>query len=102
MLRHVTSGPVEEQTLTRGRAGPQDPVSPVASPEHLVCMKLGAGTDEDERDAVRLIAKVEDVDVSRVRALTRRFLGASAIGWLEECLRRAGHPEARRAYTEGS
>ena len=28
---------------------------PVASPEHLVAMKLAAGTDKDERDAIRLI-----------------------------------------------
>ncbi len=75
---------------------------PVASPEHLVAMKIGAATDKDERDAMRLIAKVDDLDVDRSRELVRRFLGPSGIGRLEECLRRAGHPKARRAYTESS
>lgn len=76
--------------------------APVASPEHLVAMKLGAGTDKNERDAIRLLAKVEDLDVDHVRGLVRKFLGPAAIGRLEECIRRAGHPKARRAYTEGS
>ena len=75
---------------------------PVASPEHLVTMKIGAATDKDERDAMRLIAKVDDLDVDRTRELVKRFLGPSGIGRLEECLRRAGHPKARRAYTESS
>jgi len=75
---------------------------PVASPEHLVAMKIGAATDKDERDATRLIAKVNDLDVDRTRELVKRFLGPSGIGRLEECLRRAGHPKARRAYTESS
>jgi len=47
----------------------------VAPPEHLVAMKLAAGTDKDERDAIRLIAKVKDLDVEATRALVRRFLG---------------------------
>jgi hypothetical protein len=75
---------------------------PVASPEHLVTMKIGAATDKDERDAMRLIAKVEDLDVDRTRELVRKFLGPSGIGRFEECLRRAGHPKAKRAYTESS
>lgn len=75
---------------------------PVASPEHLVAMKIGAATDKDERDAKRLIAKVEDLDVDKTRELVRRFLGPSGIGRFEECLRRAGHPGAKRAYTESS
>lgn len=75
---------------------------PVASPEYLVTMKIGAATDKDERDAIRLIAKVHDLDVDRARELVKRFLGPSGIGRLEECLRRAGHPKARRAYTESS
>jgi len=75
---------------------------PVASPEHLVTMKIGAATDKDEREAMRLIAKVNDLDVDRTRELVKRFLGPSGIGRLEECLRRAGHPKARRAYTESS
>ncbi len=75
---------------------------PVASPEHLVTMKIGAATDKDERDAMRLIAKVEDLDVDKSRELVRRFLGPSGIGRFEECLRRAGHPKAKRAYTESS
>ncbi len=75
---------------------------PVASPEHLVAMKIGAATDKDERDAMRLVAKVEDLDVDRTRELVRRFLGPSGIGRFEECLRRAGHPRAKRAYTESS
>ena len=76
--------------------------SPVAPPEHLVAMKLAAGTDKDERDAVRLIAKVKDLDISATRDLVRRFLGPGLLGRLEECLRRAGQPLARRAYTAGS
>lgn len=75
---------------------------PVAPPEHLVAMKLAAGTDKDERDAIRLIAKVKDLDVDATRGLVRKFLGPGLLGRLEECLRRAGHPRARRAYTLGS
>ncbi len=76
--------------------------APVAPPEHLVAMKLAAGTDKDERDAIRLIAKVKDLDIGRTRDLIRKFLGPGLLGRLEECLRRAGHPQARRAYTVGS
>jgi len=75
---------------------------PVAPPEHLVAMKLAAGTDKDERDAVRLIAKVKDLDIEATRALVRKFLGPGLLGRLEECLRRAGHPRARRAHSLGS
>ena len=76
--------------------------APVAPPEHLVAMKLAAGTDKDERDAIRLLAKVKDLDVDRIRDLIRKFLGPGLLGRFEECLRRAGHPQARRAYTAGS
>jgi hypothetical protein len=48
---------------------------PVAPPEHLAAMKLAAGTDKDERDAIRLIAKVKDLDVEATRGLVRNFLG---------------------------
>jgi hypothetical protein len=65
-------------------------------------MKLGAGTDKDERDCIRLLAKVLDLDVELTRNLTRKYVGPAGIGRLEECLRRAGHPKARRAYTAGS
>src|SRR3954464_5834718 len=75
---------------------------PVAPPELLVAMKLAAGTDKDERDAMRLIAKVRDLDVEATRDLVRKFLGPGLLGRLEECLRRAGHPQARRAYSLGS
>lgn len=75
---------------------------PVAPPEHLVAMKLAAGTDKDERDAIRLIAKVKDLDIESTRGLVRKFLGPGLLGRLEECLRRAGHPQARRAYSLGS
>lgn len=75
---------------------------PVAPPEHLVAMKLAAGTDRDERDAIRLLAKVKDLDVEATRGLVRKFLGPGLLGRLEECLRRAGHPQARRAYSLGS
>jgi hypothetical protein len=75
---------------------------PVAPPEHLVAMKLAAGTDKDERDAIRLIAKVKDLDIEATRGLVRNFLGPGLLGRLEECLRRAGHPQARRAYSLGS
>jgi hypothetical protein len=76
--------------------------SPVAPPEHIVAMKLAAGTDKDERDAIRLIAKVKDLDVEATRSLVRKFLGPGLLGRFEECLRRAGHPLARRAYSAGS
>ena len=76
--------------------------APVAPPEHLVAMKLAAGTDKDERDAIRLLAKVKDLDIGRTRDLIRTFLGPGLLGRFEECLRRAGHPQARRAYTAGS
>lgn len=75
---------------------------PVTPPEYLVAMKLGAGTDKDERDCIRLLAKVLDIDVELTRNLTRKYVGPAGIGRLEECLRRAGHPKARRAYTAGS
>ena len=75
---------------------------PVAPPEHLVAMKLAAGTDKDERDAIRLIAKVKDLDVEATRDLVRKFLGPGLLGRLEECLRRAGHLRAKRAYSLGS
>jgi len=75
---------------------------PVAPPEHLVAMKLAAGTDKDERDAIRLLAKVKDLDVEATRNLVRKFLGPGLLGRLEECLRRAGHPQASRAYSLGS
>lgn len=65
-------------------------------------MKLAAGTDKDERDAIRLLAKVKDLDVGATRDLIRKFLGPGLLGRLEECLRRAGHPQARRAYTASS
>lgn len=76
--------------------------APVAPPEHIVAMKLAAGTDKDERDAIRLIAKVKDLDIDATRDLVRRFLGPGLLGRFEECLRRAGHPMARRAYSAGS
>jgi hypothetical protein len=76
--------------------------APVAPPEHLVAMKLAAGTDKDERDAIRLLAKVKDLDIDAIRDLIRKFLGPGLLGRFEECLRRAGHPLARRAYTAGS
>jgi hypothetical protein len=76
--------------------------APVAPPEHLVAMKLAAGTDKDERDAIRLLAKVKDLDIGATRDLIRKFLGPGLLGRFEECLRRAGHPLARRAYTAGS
>jgi hypothetical protein len=76
--------------------------APMAPPEHLVAMKLAAGTDKDERDAIRLLAKVKDLDVGATRDLIRKFLGPGLLGRFEECLRRAGHPQARRAYTAGS
>jgi hypothetical protein len=44
------------------------------------------------RDAIRLIAKVKDIDIDATRGLLRRFLGPGLLGRLEECLRRAGHP----------
>lgn len=75
---------------------------PVAPPEHLAAMKLAAGTDKDERDAIRLLAKVKDLDVEATRNLVRKFLGPGLLGRLEECLRRAGHPQARRAYSLSS
>jgi hypothetical protein len=75
---------------------------PVTPPEYLVAMKLGAGTDKDERDCIRLLAKVLDLDVELARNLTRKYVGPAGIGRLEECLRLAGHPKARRAYTAGS
>lgn len=53
-------------------------------------------------DAIRLIAKVKDLDVEATRDLVRKFLGPGLLGRLEECLRRAGHPRARRAYSLGS
>jgi len=74
---------------------------PVSPPEYLVAMKLGAGTDKDERDAIRLLAKVLDLDIDLTRSLLRKHVGAGAVGRLEELLRRAGHPKAKRAYTEG-
>jgi hypothetical protein len=76
--------------------------APVAPPEYLVAMKLAAGTDKDERDAIRLLAKVKDLDIGWTRDLIRKFLGPGLLGRFEECLRRAGHPLARRAYTAGS
>ena len=76
--------------------------APVAPPEHIVAMKLAAGTDKDERDAIRLIAKVKDLDIAATRDLVRKFLGPGLLGRFEECLRRAGHPLARRAYSAGS
>jgi hypothetical protein len=69
---------------------------PVAPPEHIVAMKLAAGTDKDERDAIRLIAKVKDLDIAATRDIVRRFLGPGLLGRLEECLRRGRHPLARR------
>ncbi|MBI5496939.1 MAG: hypothetical protein HY904_18130 [Deltaproteobacteria bacterium] len=75
---------------------------PVASPEHLVAMKIGAGTEKDDRDAIRLIAKIEDLDVDKVRELIKKHLGPGTVGRLDECMRRAGHPKARRAYSAGS
>lgn len=75
---------------------------PVAPPEHLVAMKIAAGTMKDDNDAIRLVAKVGDLDIEKVRALIKRHLGPASIGRLEECLRRAGHPQARRAYTASS
>ena len=75
---------------------------PSVPPEHLFAMKLAAGTDKDERDAIRLIAKVKDLDVEATRDLVRKFLGPGLLGRLEECLRRAGHPRARRAHSLGS
>jgi hypothetical protein len=75
---------------------------PVAPPEHIVAMKLAAGTDKDERDAIRLIAKVKDLDIDATRGLVRRFLGPGLLGRFEECRRRAGHLLARRAYSVGS
>ena len=65
-------------------------------------MKLAAGTDKDERDAIRLISKVKDLDVEATRDLVRKLLGPGLLGRFEECLRRAGHPRARRAYSLGS
>ncbi len=65
-------------------------------------MKLAAGTDKDERDAVRLLAKVQDLGVEATRDLVRRFLGPGLVGRFEEILRRAGHPQAKRAYSLGS
>jgi hypothetical protein len=72
---------------------------PIAPPEHLVAMKLAAGTDKDERDAIRLMTKVKDLDINAIRDLVRRFLGPGLLGRMEECLRRAGHPLARRAFS---
>ena len=51
----------------------------------------------------RFVSNVDGIDfVEATRDLVRKFLGPGLLGRLEECLRRAGHPQARRAYSLGS
>ena len=60
---------------------------------------MAAGTDKTSGDAIRLIAKVKDLNIEATRSLVRECLGPGLLGRLEECLRRAGHTQARRAYS---
>lgn len=60
---------------------------PIASPEHLVAMKLEAGRDVDRLDLDFLLGTRGLVDRRRARRIVRRFLGAPALRSLDAVCR---------------
>ncbi len=67
--------------------------------EHLIAMKLATTEKKDEEDAKKLL-KEDKTDISRLRMITRRFLGVVGVVNLERVLREIGHKEAvqRKEY----
>lgn len=67
----------------------------IVSAEHLVAMKLATTEKKDEEDAKKLL-KENKTDISKLRMITRRFLGNVGIVCLERILQEIGHQEARQ------
>lgn len=72
----------------------------IVSVEHLIAMKLATTERKDENNAKRLL-KEDKADISRLRGITRRFLGNLGIVSLERVLREIGHKEARQRKKYG-
>ncbi len=73
----------------------------IVSAEHLVAMKLATTEKKDEEDAKKLL-KDNKADISKLRMITRRFLGNVGVVCLERILQEIGHKEAhqRRKYKD--
>lgn len=68
---------------------------PVVSAEYLVAMKVVAGSDKDESDAVLLLEVLRGIDLDRAREILRKHAGPTATYRLDALARRAGRRDAR-------
>ncbi len=68
---------------------------PVASPEHLVAMKLATGDPRDERDVERILG-ARGQDYAACRQLVRKHLGPAAANRLDHIGARIGIEPAAR------
>ncbi len=64
--------------------------------EYLIAMKIATMERKDEEDAMRLLERDESVNVGKLRTIVIEYLGGLWKPKLENLLREAGHPEARR------
>jgi hypothetical protein len=74
---------------------------PVVTAEYLVAMKVVAGEDRDEADAVLLLSALTDLDLSRTRSIIAQHGGAGSANRLDALARRAGRADARAEYRNG-
>ncbi|MDY0005013.1 MAG: hypothetical protein RBU30_27185 [Polyangia bacterium] len=92
---------IEEAQTAGGRADIGGSTVPVVLPEHLVAMKIVAGEDRDETDAVELLGALPNLDLPRIRAIVAKHGGPGSANRLDALARRAGRPDARPAYRNG-
>ena len=78
--------------------GEEIPVVPV---EYLVAMKVVAADRKDQRDAIKLIRLVPELDLAAARALVAEHGGPAGANLFDTLAREAGHPDARPSYRNG-
>jgi hypothetical protein len=93
---------IDEAQRSGGRADIGGATVPVVIAEHLVAMKIVAGEDRDESDAVQLLGGLPGIDLARVRDIVRRHGGPGSANRLDALARRAGRADARPTYRNGA
>ena len=83
------------------RAAAGDGSIPVVRVEYLVALKVAAGEDKDEADAVKLLRGHEALDLSVARDVILRHGGPAGANRLDALARRAGRGDARPEYRNG-
>ncbi len=71
---------------------------PVVSPEYLVALKVVAAEEKDQKDAIRIIRALPELDLLRTRAIVFQHGGPGSANLLDVLARQAGHKQARGDY----